>query len=56
MVKNHKIMRATDAPTIRQIVKIANELKLQREDIVGIFPLREGYIMVYYYEGEEKQS
>ena len=56
MVKNHKIMTATDAPTIRQIVKIANELKLQREDIVGIFPLREGYIMIYYYEGEEKQS
>lgn len=56
MAKNHKIMTATDAPTIRQIVKIANELKLQREDIVGIFPLREGYIMIYYYEGEEKQS
>ena len=56
MTKNHKIMTATDAPTIRQIVKIANELKLQREDIVGIFPLREGYIMIYYYEGEEKQS
>ena len=56
MAKNHKIMTAIDAPTIRQIVKIANELKLQREDIVGIFPLREGYIMIYYYEGEEKQS
>ena len=49
-------MTATDAPTIRQLVTIANELGVQREDIVGIFQLREGYIMVYYYGGEETKA
>lgn len=42
-------MTAVEALTVRELVDIANEDNIPREDIVTILPLKEGYIMVYYY-------
>lgn len=44
-----KIMIAVEASTIRELVDMANEDKIPREDIISILPSKEGYIMVYYY-------
>lgn len=49
MLKEGKIMNATEAQTIRELVDFANQYKIPREDIVQILNSREGYIMVYYY-------
>lgn len=49
MLKEGKIMNATEAQTIRELVDFANDYKIPREDVVSILPSREGYIMVYYY-------
>lgn len=49
MVKNGKIMIAVEAQTIRELVDLANDYKIPREDVVSILPSREGYVMVYYY-------
>lgn len=49
MVKNSKIMNAFEAQTIRELVDLANDYKIPREDVVSILPSREGYVMVYYY-------
>lgn len=48
-IKEGKIMTATEAQTIRELVDFANDNKIPREDVVSILPSREGYIMVYYY-------
>lgn len=42
-------MVAIEAQTIRELVDIANEDKIPREDIVSILPSKGGYIMIYYY-------
>lgn len=49
MVNNGKIMNAVEAQTIRELVDLANDYKIPREDVVSIIPSREGYVMVYYY-------
>lgn len=49
MVKNGKTMIATEAQTIRELVDLANDYKIPREDVVSILPSKEGYVMVYYY-------
>lgn len=49
MIKNSKIMNAFEAQTIRELVDLANDYKIPREDVVSILPSREGYVMVYYY-------
>lgn len=49
MIKNDKIMNAFEAQTIRELVDLANDYKIPREDVVSILPSREGYVMVYYY-------
>lgn len=49
MVDNGKIMNAVEAQTIRELVDLANDYKIPREDVVSILPSREGYVMVYYY-------
>lgn len=49
MVNNSKIMNAVEAQTIRELVDLANDYKIPREDVVSILPSREGYVMVYYY-------
>jgi hypothetical protein len=49
MIKNGKIMIAVEAQTIRELVDLANDYKIPREDVVSILPSKEGYIMVYYY-------
>lgn len=43
-----KIMLCIVAPTIREIVRQSNELGIQKEDIVGMFHLREQFWLVYY--------
>lgn len=48
-IKNNKVMGATEAQTIRELVDLVNKYKIPREDVVSILPSREGYIMVYYY-------
>lgn len=49
MVNKGKIMTATEAQTIRELVDFTNDCKISREEVVSILPSREGYIMVYYY-------
>lgn len=49
MVNNGKIMNAVESQTIRELVDLANDYKIPREDVVSILPSREGYVMVYYY-------
>lgn len=49
MIKNDKIMNTFEAQTIRELVDLANDYKIPREDVVSILPSREGYVMVYYY-------
>ena len=49
MVNNGKIMNAVEAQTIRELIDLANDYKIPREDVVSILPSREGYVMVYYY-------
>lgn len=38
MVKNGKMMIAVEAQTIRELVDLANDYKIPREDVVSIFP------------------
>lgn len=49
MANNGKIMTATEAQTIRELVDLVNDCKIPREDVISILPSKEGYIMVYYY-------
>lgn len=49
MIKNGKMMVAIEAQTIRELVDLANDYKIPREDVVSILPSREGYVMAYYY-------
>ena len=49
MVNNGKIMNAVESQTIRELVDLANDYKIPREDVVSILPSIEGYVMVYYY-------
>lgn len=51
-IKEGKLMTAITAPNIRQLVDIANEVSISREDIISIIPSNEGYTLIYYY-GEE---
>lgn len=48
MEKDGKIMLCIVGSNIRNIVNQANELKIQREDIVGMFTLREQVYLIYY--------
>lgn len=52
-IKNGKSMLAVNAPTLRAIVSAANDLSIQKEDIVCL--TREGneFILIYY--GKSKQ-
>lgn len=54
MEKNSKIMHLTSADTLREVVTIANELGIQREDIVGLLNRGEKYYLVYYYGETDK--
>lgn len=49
VLKEGKIMTASEAQTIRELIDIANEYKILREDVVSILPSDGGYVMVYYY-------
>lgn len=48
-VRYGKLMVASEASTIRDLVELANELHIPREDVVSILPSREGYVIIYYY-------
>lgn len=54
MEKNSKIMHLTSTDTLREVVNIANELGIQREDIVGLLNRGEKYYLVYYYGGTDE--
>lgn len=51
MIKNGKIMHCTSANTIRELVEYANEIGIQREDIVSLLERRNKIYLVYYYGG-----
>lgn len=44
----HQIMTAIAANTIREIVKIANEEEIKREDIVSLLKENSQFVLVYY--------
>ena len=48
-IKNGKMMVAVEAQTIRELIDLANDYKIPREDVVSILPSKEGYVIVYYY-------
>ncbi len=48
MSNEGKIMTCIIGDNIRSIIKQANELKIQREDIVGITTLGEQLYLIYY--------
>ena len=49
IIKKDKIMNAFEAQTIRELIDLANDYKIPREDVVSILPSKEGYVIVYYY-------
>ena len=44
-----KVMNATEAQTVRELVDFVNDYNLSKDDIVSIIPSREGYVLIYYY-------
>lgn len=44
-------MHCTSADTIRELVEYANEIGIQREDIVSLLERGNKIYLVYYYEG-----
>ncbi len=44
----HQIMTAIAANTIREIVKIANEEEIKREDIVSLLKENSQFVLIYY--------
>jgi hypothetical protein len=48
-INNGKIMHATRSRTVRELVNNANELNIQREDIVTILQENGYYVLIYYY-------
>lgn len=48
MGEEYKFMKALTAQTIRELVKVANELGIRRDDIVSL--VREGgqFVLIYY--------
>lgn len=48
MCKEGKFMHCIVGKTVREIVYQANELNIPREDIVGMFILKEQVYLVYY--------
>ena len=44
----HQVMTAIAATTIREIVKIANEEGIKREDIVSLLKENSQFVLVYY--------
>lgn len=47
--KNHKVMHAFIAPSIRKLVEKACELDIPRDDVITIIKEGERYVLVYYY-------
>lgn len=48
MCKDDKFMHCIVAKTVREIVHQANELEIPRENIFGMFVLREQVYLIYY--------
>ena len=53
MCKNNKVMHYINGKTMRELVKKANLIGIQKEDIVSILPCNDYYYMIYYYGGVE---
>lgn len=49
MVKDNKVMTAFEGFSIRELIDVANEESIQREDIVSILSTPNGYMMIYYH-------
>ena len=49
--KGNKLLHATRARTIRELVSKAAELNIDREDIVQILQESGQYVLLYYYAG-----
>lgn len=49
MAKNGKTMACIVGYTVRDIINLANELEIPREDIVSILPFA-GQIYLFYYK------
>lgn len=47
-VENKKVMSALAAVTIREIVKLSNELDIKKEDIVSLLKENSQFVLVYY--------
>lgn len=49
--KEEKVLHATRARTIREIVQKANDLNIPREDVVTLLQETGYYVLLYYYQG-----
>lgn len=56
MIKNGKIMQCTSAETIRELMDYANEIGIQREDIVVLLEKGGKYYLIYYYGGVDENG
>lgn len=51
MVEEHKLLHATKARTLRELVNRANELQIPREDVITVLAEGDQYVLLYYYKG-----
>lgn len=49
LINKGKVLTASEAQTVRELIDIVNTYNIPKEDIISILPSREGYIMIYYY-------
>lgn len=56
MIKKGKMMHCTSADTIRELVEYANEIGIQREDIVALLEKGNKNYLVYYYGGVDENG
>ena len=43
-----KVMKTLGPSTVNKIVSTANEKGIKKEDIVGIVPVANGYMLIYF--------
>ena len=49
--KDNKLLHATRARTIRELVDKTNSLQIQKEDIIAVLQEQGYYVLLYYYSG-----
>ena len=50
MTKDGKLLHATRAGSIRELVDRANQLEIPREDVITVLPENGYYVLLYYYK------